>query len=141
VTVFKRSADERGTPFIEVDAEVVSYVNSCGDACVMEMASRMMKSDGELSAIFPFQRLGHTFIVTGLEHLGLKFDPEKERRSVDNVRKNIREMKVRILRFTEGADASIGAKAQHYLRMLDVQLEICDKQDRNIDMFDQSRGR
>jgi hypothetical protein len=135
VTVFKQSADERGTPFIEVDPEVVHFVNTCEDWCVKEMASRMMKSDGELTALFPFQRLGHTFIVAGLESLGLKFDPDKEHRQVDNIRKMIHRMKEKVSSFVAGADGSVIAKAEHYLRMLDVQLAICDKQDRHIEMF------
>jgi hypothetical protein len=135
VTVFKQSADERGTPFIEVDSEVVKYVDTCGDSCVKEMASRMMKSDGKLTALFPFKRLGHSFIVSGLEQLGLKFEPDKAHRQVDNMRKIIHQTKERVASFVKGADASVLSKAEHYQRMLDVQVVVCDKQDDNIEIF------
>jgi hypothetical protein len=95
----------------------------------------MVKSDGDLTAIFPFQRLGHQFIVAGLEMFGMKFDPDKEKRSVDNIRQLILRMKSKVSSLVEGADATVLAKSQHYLRMLDVQLAVCDKQDRNIEMF------
>jgi hypothetical protein len=61
VSVFKQDANERGTPFIEVGSEVVNYINTCGDVCVKEMFGRMAKSDGELTALFPFQVFVHNW--------------------------------------------------------------------------------
>src|SRR5260370_35280638 len=43
VAVLKREADERGTPFVEVDSIVCDYVGNCGDWCVKEMFSRCVK--------------------------------------------------------------------------------------------------
>jgi hypothetical protein len=39
VAAFKREADERGTPFVEVDRAVCDYVRECGDSCVKELFS------------------------------------------------------------------------------------------------------
>ncbi|MGQ0503222.1 MAG: hypothetical protein ACT4P0_11550 [Panacagrimonas sp.] len=54
VTAFKREADERGTPFLEVDRSVSDYVMGCEDECVKTIYERIVKCDGEVSAIFPF---------------------------------------------------------------------------------------
>jgi hypothetical protein len=61
VSIFKRDDDDVGTPFVEIDPDVVAYVESCGDKCVKEMFKRMTKSDGAMTAMFPFARLGHSF--------------------------------------------------------------------------------
>jgi len=84
VTAFKRSADERGTPFVEVDQSVCDYVANYTDPCVKEMFSRYVKSDGEVTALFPFQQLSHSFAIGGLG--SPLFDPEKEKQSNQNVR-------------------------------------------------------
>lgn len=54
VSAFKREADERGTPFVEVDQVVCDYVADYGDRCVKDMFSRMVKEDGKVTALFPF---------------------------------------------------------------------------------------
>jgi hypothetical protein len=60
VTAFKLEADERGTPFVQIDQAVVTYVEQCDDSCVKTMYSRMTRSDGGgISALFPFQRIKH----------------------------------------------------------------------------------
>ena len=69
VTAFKREADERGTPFVEVDPVVCDYVRDHGDRCVKEMFSRYVKGDGKVTALFPFQRLEHSFIIAGFGNI------------------------------------------------------------------------
>jgi hypothetical protein len=131
VSAFRQSADERGTPFIEVDRELVRYVNEQPDACVKEMFSRLVEVDGELAAVFPFKRLNHSFMLG----FGMKFDPEKERASVNVVRGWIHRMKEEVQRHVDPTDASAVRKAAHYIRMLDAQLVACDKTEEAIDQL------
>jgi len=124
VSVFRQDAEERGTPFIEVDQGIARYVDEQSDACVKEMFSRLVKVDGELAAIFPFKRLNHSFMIGGF---GTTFDPEKERASINVVRDWIHRMKEQVQRHVDPADASAVRKADHYIRVLDAQLVACDK--------------
>jgi len=76
VSIFKLDSDERGTPFIEIDKAVIQYVDHQSDDCVKEMFSRMVRREGDVGAIFPFQRLDHQLNLGGF---GGRFDPERER--------------------------------------------------------------
>lgn len=133
VGVFKREADERGTPYVEVDPEVTTYVDAQDDACVREMFARMAKREANTVALFPFQRLAHSFIVAGFGH---KFDAAKERRSNQNLRAMIHLMKERVRLFVDANNASALAKAAHYLAALDTQLQVCDKTDEFIETLE-----
>jgi len=128
VSVFKQDADERGTPFIEVDPAVVGYVQSCGDACVKEMFDRMARTEDGLTALFPFQRLVH-------EWGGPKLDAAKEKGYVEMLRKDIRSMMASVERRIDQTNPSAVSKGTHYLRMLQEQLRICDETDRAIEMM------
>ena len=75
VTAFKRNADEKGTPFVEVDSIVCDFVRDCDDQCVKKMFTRFVKTDGTVTALFPFQSLQHSFIIAGFGHT---FDPGDE---------------------------------------------------------------
>ena len=130
VSAFAREASERGTPYVEVDPEVVQYIDSQPDACVKMMFGRMVKRDSESTVLFPFQRLHHSFIVAGGGH---KFDPERERTSNRNLRAMIGKMKKRVLSFVDPDNASAVKKAAHYISALDAQLQACDKTDEVID--------
>ena len=132
VSAFKREADERGTPFIEVDQSVCDYVAEHGDPCVKEMFSRMVKADGTVTALFPFQRLSHSFIIGGLGH---KFDPVKEKKNNDNLRQSIIKVKERVMSFVDNNNPSAMRKATHYIDALDAQLIVCDETDKAIDML------
>ena len=83
-SAFKREADERGTPFIEIDQSVCDYMTRQSDACVKQMFGRMVKGDGEINAIFPFQTLEHSFMIGDL--WGNQFDAQKEKESNQNLR-------------------------------------------------------
>ncbi len=130
VSAFKRLADERGTPFVEVDTTVTQYVKSSGDKCVNEMFERQVASDGSVTALFPFKRLSHSFIIAG--H-GVKFDPDRELRANNSLRSAITTFKERIVARLDASNASAASKAEHYLRALDAQLEECDQTDRLIE--------
>lgn len=132
VSIFKTDVDERGTPFIEIDREVIEYVASQSNACVKEMFWRMVKQQGEVGAIFPFQRLNHQLNLGGF---GTKFDPERERRSIDNMRACIRNMKKQVEANVDPVNKSALKKGAHYIRMLNLQLEACDKTEEAIDFL------
>lgn len=128
VSAFKRKADERGTPFVEVDPTVCDYVRDHGDSCVKEMFSRFVKSDGVVTALFPFKRLAHSFII-GTWWPGFKFDPEKERLSNDNMRSQIENIKEQVRGLVDRSRNDAVSKAEHYIAALDAQLEVCKKTD------------
>ena len=137
VTAFKREADERGTPYIEVDPEVTAYIDAQQDACVKEMFSRMAKREGPTAALFPFQRLSHSFLISGF---GRKFDADRERQSNQNMRTIINTVKERVRSLVDTTNASAVTKAAHYLSALDAQLEVCDRTDEYIDQLQQPIG-
>lgn len=130
VSAFAREANERGTPYVEVDLDVVRYIDTQPDACVRTMFGRMVKRDSESTVLFPFQRLQHSFIVAGGGH---KFDAERQRTSNRNLRTTIDKMKARVLSFVDPNNASAVNKAAHYIAALDAQLQACDKTDEVID--------
>lgn len=138
VSAFQREADERGTPYVEVDAEVASYITSQPDGCVKEMFSRMIKRDGDTVVLFPFQRLQHSFIIGGF---GPKFDPEKELESNQNLRAILVKYKEKVLAFVDPKNKSAVAKANHYIDALDAQLRGCDETESMIRMMNLPVGR
>lgn len=129
VAVFKRGADERGTPFIEVDRTVCEYIADC-DPCVKEMFSRMTKSDGECVALFPFKRLSHSFLIAGF---GVTFDPDREKKSNDNLRKSIISFRDRVAALVDSSNPDAMRKAEHYIGALNAQIDVCDQTDEMID--------
>lgn len=133
VSAFSREANERGTPYVEVDPDVVQYIDTQPDACVRMMFGRMVKRDGDTTVLFPFQRLHHSFIVAGHGH---RFDAAKERTSNQNLRVMIGRMKESVLSFVAPGNASAVAKAKHYISALDLQLAACDKTDEMINKLD-----
>lgn len=130
VTAFIREDEKSGTPFVEVDQVVCDYVRNHGDACVQEMFSRYVKDDGKVTALFPFQRLAHSFIIAGF---GCTFDPEKEKQSNQNMRLMIENFKKSVMAFVDQSDPNVVRKVEHYNAALDAQLELCKRTDDMID--------
>lgn len=130
VEVFKRNANERGTPFVEIDPIVSTYVKDSTDSCVEEMFNRFVKRDGDIAALFPFQRLSHSFGIGGM--FG-DFDPVKEKQTNQKMREIIISMKCRVMTFVDQNNPSAAQKAEHYTRVLDDQLVICNTTDEIID--------
>lgn len=129
VSVFKRNADERGTPFVELDSAVCSYIEVSGDECVKEMFRRMTGSDGDGVALYPFKRLSHSFVI---DHT---FNPAKEKKANDNLRQTLKTVKERVQSFIDTSNPSAVRKAEHYLRALDEQLVVCNTTDETIDLL------
>ena len=132
VSVFKRDSEERGTPFIEIDTDIFRYVEKQPDECVKMMFSRMVKQEGNVGAIFPFQRLDHQL---NLGEFGMEFDPERERESVNNMRTCIQNMKKQVQLHIDASNESARQKGTQYIRMLDAQLTACDKTEAAIDFL------
>lgn len=127
VSAFKREADDRGTPYVEVDSAVTAYIADQGDKCVSEMFSRMIKRDGDAVVLFPFKRLTHEFMITSA------FDASKEREVNQNLRVLIGNIKARVWSFVNQSDPRAVAKAKHYIAALDEQLAVCDNTDEVIE--------
>jgi hypothetical protein len=134
VSAFAREANERGTPYVEIDPEVVQYIDTQPDACVKMMFERMVKRDAASTVLFPFQQLHHSFIVS-------KADTDKERVSNQNLRMTINKFKELVLSFIEPSNASASSKAAHYIAALDAQLKVCDKTDEMIDLLSSTAWR
>ena len=137
VSAFKQEADERGTPYIEVDGDVASYIEGQSDSCVKDMFNRMIKRDGDAIVLFPFQRLQHSFIVA---QYGRNFEPTKEFKSNDNVRKNIQRYKQTIESLVD-QEKNAQSKVRHYIKALNEQLLACDATDEAIRMLSKPFGR
>jgi hypothetical protein len=129
VSAFKGRADESGTPFVEVDSNVCDYINSCEDWCVKEMFSRFVKSDGAVRALFPFQKLAHSFIIA---KAGYTCNPEEERQDNQAMRFLLIDVKERVRQFVDNSNPRAVEKAEHYIRALDAQLETCDWIDQTL---------
>jgi hypothetical protein len=124
VTAFKREADERGTPFIEIDRPVCDYIAAQSDACVKQIFGRMVKGDGDIMAVFPFQTFEHSFVIGGL--WGNQFDAQKERESNQNLRMMLTDMKQKVSALIDVSNPRAVQKGEHYMRALDAQLAVCD---------------
>jgi hypothetical protein len=132
VTAFMREGEKDGTPFVEVDPVVCDYVRDCGDLCVKKVFSRCVKEDSIVTALFPFQRLAHSFIIAGS---GCTCDPEKEKRSNQNMRLMIENFKERVMAFVDHSDPDVVRKVEHYIAALDAQLKVCKRTDEMIDVL------
>jgi hypothetical protein len=133
VAAFKHEADERGTPFVEIDGVVCDFVSACGDWCTQEMFARSVRSDGEVTALFPFKTLAHKFVIRGK---GNGFDSMKERQANRNVRVHIGRLKDSVSALIDPSNLKAVKKAEHYLHALDAQLRVCDKTDELLDLLD-----
>lgn len=127
---FRRGEGDKGTPYVEVDRAVVEYVNQFTDDCVKTMFGRCVADDGNVTALFPFQRLSHSFIVSGF---GVTFDADREKRANANVRQWVQGLRDRIVAGIDHTDPDAVQKGAHYLRALDDQLKSCDETDAVIE--------
>jgi hypothetical protein len=131
VSAFKQDAEDRGTPFVELDPSIRDYVAECGDECVVEMYERMVKRDTEVDAIFPFNRLSN-FITIGAE---ARLDVAKEKNSINNLRRMINNFRSGITRHVDTSNESAVRKFRHYESALVAQLNECDRLDSMVDML------
>ncbi len=130
VTAFKLEANERGTPFVEVDSTVCEYIKGSTDDCVRKMFSRMTKTEDGLTALFPFQRLSHSFVIGGYGQE--EFNPDKEIESNNNVRKLLHTLIERVESFVDPNNERAMSKSRHYIKAINEQLSVCDSTDEMI---------
>ena len=135
VSVFKKDAGERGTPFIEVDKEVVQYVAHQPDQCVKEMFSSLVKK--RRMTLSPFSHSSASIPA-------FSSVPDWARGSIrEGTRTD--QCRSRLDTQDEGTGAtphrSVGrictSKGSHYIRMLDDQLVACDQMDDAINLLAQ----
>ncbi len=88
------------------------------------------KPTPNVTAIFPFKRLSHSFAIGGFEQT---LDPEKEKQSNQVLRSLIEEFKERVMSFVDHTNPDAVQKTKHYVAALNAQLEVCDKTDEMID--------
>jgi hypothetical protein len=124
VSAFKREATERGTPFVEIDPNVVSDVEGMSDTCVKEIFARHVKHTGNTLVLFPFHYLAYSAMGP--------LDPEKETQMNQNVRILINMIKDRVESFVDPSIPSAVSKSEHYIMALNKQLDICDRSDELI---------
>ncbi len=123
VTAFRNDADERGTPFVELDPLIDKYIQTETDDCVKEVFGRIVENDGTISAIFPFKCLSHTFAISD------DFDPIKEKQSNNKLRERLLIFKAQLTKYVDSGNVTAMQKIEHYLSALDKQLDICDRTD------------
>jgi hypothetical protein len=126
VSVFKREADERGTPFVQVSHEVSEYIERCGDSCVKEMFARSVKSDGPAVALFPFQSLSHSFLLS-------VFNAKREWEENNRVRDLLNRLKAGVMTHVDASNIDALRKAEHYIRAIEGQLVVCNEVEGFID--------
>jgi hypothetical protein len=91
------------------------------------MFKRIVKGDGEIMAIFPFQCMEHSFVIGNF--WGQKFDANKERQSNQNLRAMLTDMKQKVTALVDHSNSRAIQKGEHYIRALEAQLEVCDRTD------------
>jgi hypothetical protein len=128
VAAFKRAADDRGTPFVELDVSVRSYISSCGDNCVAEMYTRLVREDAEVAALFPFKRLSASLMLGG----GTTYDATKEKANVDNTRAAVKRLKAGVYKHVNRDNPDALRKLEHYEYALNDQLRECNVVDEMI---------
>ena len=119
VKAFQGSTNDIGTPFIEIDREVVRYINKCDDRCVQTNFELMTKTEGDVTAVFPFQGLSHLNDFHG--------DFEKSKKNLEVVRSWIRNARIKVESFAPSSDPDAARKSKYYLKLLDDDLAKCDK--------------
>lgn len=120
VAFLRAVPDEVGTPFIQIDDSVVSYVRDQTDSCVRELFKRATRSDGNYTAIYPFEamaKLPSAFIGPDFDPLNFR---EKVRRSI-----GFRQRDLAALNEAEDAAKTERdkAKVRHYKRGLEEIIE------------------
>ena len=132
VSIFKTEDGERGTPFVEVDRNIVQYVNDeTSDSCVKETFSEFTeteKLDDVVAAIFPFKRPDPGIFISW----GEKFDSDQTHEKIATVRNWIDKAKEMVSRHVDPSNDSARRKERCLIRMLDAQLDICDRTEKAI---------
>lgn len=128
ITAFQGSTGDVGTPFIEIDPAIVQYINESCDECVKTMFARMTKNEGDVTAIFPFQKFSN-LMSFGIDDL------ERGRQNIDLIRSSICSTREKILLFAPSFDSNATRKSKYYLKFLDDELAKCNRIEQQIDLL------
>jgi hypothetical protein len=152
VSTFQRHAADTGTPFIEIDPEVCSYVAEQTDSCVRTVFGRLTERDGKSAAISPFFALkaipdividkdsdfavckGQVQIARdNILRLLSQLEKQEASLSSEEMQRKIAEDRLE----RDRADARIRRKIEHIKRKLREVLALKDKQAEMIDLLSQ----
>jgi hypothetical protein len=117
---FLREGEEGATPYIQIDGAIIQYVREETDGAVQEMFDRLTHSDGQHTAVYPFNALaGSPSATIGSAHDLITF--QQVLRSTLEVRQeNLRALKA-------AEEAAPGerqkAKVRHYMRGMEHVIE------------------
>ncbi len=126
VTAFQESAVDGGPPFIEIDPEVVRYINDHGDECVKKMFKRMTKSEGNVTVIFPYKRLVDLAFANDFSNGFDKHNLRAIRSLIHNARQKVES-------FAPSSDPKATRKSKYYLKLLNDVREQCDRIEQELD--------
>jgi len=133
VTAFQRDAADTGTPFIEIDPAVRSYVAEQPDSCVKTVFGRLTESDGRSTAISPFVAL-KTMLNNAIDQ---DLDAEVLKGRVQMVCDNILRLLSQLENAKATADDGGRGKIEHIERKLREVLALKDKHLEMIDFLSQ----
>lgn len=125
ITAFHESLDEKGTPFIEIAPSFKSFIESC-DNTVQILFKRMTKTDGSVTAIFPFSQLEST-IITG-SYMGFEHD------LVDQKKENLELLAwlQQVISLLDFSTEKASAKTKYYHRFLKETIETAQEVDQML---------
>ena len=129
VKAFQTSPDDIGTPFIEIDREVVQYIKKCDDQCVQTMFERMTRAEDDVTVIFPFQSLSRLNDFYG--------DLDKSKENLEVIQSWIHNARHNVESFAPSSDSDAARKSKYYLKFLDEELAKCDEFEKDIDLLKQ----
>ena len=126
VTAFQELTVDGGTPFVEIDPEVVRYINECGDQCAKKMFTRMTKSEGDITVIFPYKRLSDLAFAND-------FSKGFDKHNLRVIRSLIHSARKKVESFAPSSDQDATRKSKYYLKLLNDVLEQCDRIEQELD--------
>lgn len=126
VTVFQESTADGGTPFVEIDPEVIRYINECGDQCVKEKFAYMTKSEDDITVIFPYKRLVDLAFAND-------FSSGFDKSNLRAIRSLIHNASRKVESFAPSSDQHATRKSKYYLKLLNDVREQCDQIEEVLD--------
>lgn len=127
VTAFRRHENDRGTPFVEVDASVVKYIHAADDSCINQVFPRFVAESNGVFALFPFRRLTDVFDIGG------DFGADTKKKEINFIRSAIGKLRAGLRLYVDNGNARAMRKLEHYEQCLEDQLRLCDQLDEMID--------
>ena len=130
VSIFRTESGERGTPFMEIDRNVIQFVDEdISDGCVIDVLKDIVKREEDVAAIFPFKNLDPG------KFGNIDRDPTKARRDIEIVRRWIEDAKRIVARHVDPGCSSARRKGLCLTRILDTQLSVCEQTEDLVDQM------